>query len=254
MRTGLRGRTVLVTGGSAGIGRSIALAFAAEGACVAVTYRRNADAGMQVARELCVRGGSGRAVHMDLLEPASIRAAVDEVCGWAGPPLVLVNNAVHPDSPWGPFETLDGSPWRDALRANVEGPMAVAQAALPAMRKARWGRIVNVSSVVADDGLAGGVVYATAKAAIQGFTRSLAREGGADGVLANAVLPGLVDLDDGRAFPPREVYDHIASVTPTGRLTAPDELAAATVFLGSAANGHVNGELLRVSGGPSALS
>jgi 3-oxoacyl-[acyl-carrier protein] reductase len=256
MDFGLIGKTVLVTGGSRGIGRAAAMAFAREGARVAVTYATLRERAESVATDLANAGAlEAVALHMKLAEPESIRIAVDQVVERFGGVDVLVNNAVFwgDVGPWNAplFEHRTPSSWRPVLEANVEGHYLAIQHALPSMREQSWGRIVNVSSTVAADGLAGSGPYGTAKAALHGLTRTLALELGPAGILVNVVMPGLTLTESNvERFPPATL-EPIAAATPLRRLLRPEEVAATVVFLGSAANTAVTGEIVRASGGAS---
>lgn len=247
MDLGLSGKVVLVTGGSRGIGGAAARLFAREGARVAITYRENGERAERVAMEV-----EGLAVRFELGEPEMIHAAVGAVLERWGQVDVLVNNAVQ----WGAwpdeatrFEEVAMSEWRALLLANSAGHYAAIQAVVPSMRQRRWGRIVNVSSTVAADGMKGMAAYGAAKAALHGLTRTLAKELGADGILVNTVLPGLTMTETNREQLPAEVIQGAGAATPIGRLLEPEEVARAMVFLGSAANVAITGEMVRTSGG-----
>jgi 3-oxoacyl-[acyl-carrier protein] reductase len=163
-----------------------------------------------------------------------------------------VNNAF----PWGefgrddgrPFETTPSERWRPLLRSAIEGVLDVAQTVLPLMRNQGWGRIVNVSATIGADGLAGYSWYTAAKSALHGFTKTLAYEAGAAGVLVNCVLPGLTRTERIRHVDPG-LQRVIARQTPIGRLLEPADVSSLIVYLGSAANTAVTGQLIRVSGG-----
>jgi 3-oxoacyl-[acyl-carrier protein] reductase len=253
MDTGLDQRVVVVTGASRGIGRSIAAAFAREGARVAVTYRSDRERAEQVAAAILDTGGDAFPVFLDLASDDSIHAAVAAVTERWGRLDVLVNNAVqwarHRISQAPPFEQVPADEWREALRINLEGAYAAMQAALPPMRAQRWGRIVNMSAVIADDGMRGAAWYAAAKSALHGLTRTLARELGADGILVNAVMPGPTLTERAIESVPASVLDAYAQAAAVGRLLTPDEVASTVVFLGSAANAAVTGQIVRASGG-----
>lgn len=135
------------------------------------------------------------------------------------------------------------------IRTTLEGAYVAIQAVVPVMRAQGWGRIVNISSNVAEDGLPGASAYAAAKAGLHGLTRTLARELAPAGILTNAVMPGLTLTERARRVLPTAVLDELARATPTGRLTTPEDVAGVVVFLASAANGHVNGQVIRVTGG-----
>lgn len=252
MQLGLQDRVVLLTGGSSGIGRAAAVAFGAEGARVAITYRRDEPAARKAAAAVEEAGGRPLVLPMDLADPESVRAAVDGVLDAWRSLDVLVNNAVEwPAPPVGPpdFATQPAAEWQRTLRVLLDGTMAVTQAALPALRQSGSGRIVLLSSGTVEFGMPGEEAYAAAKAGLHGFMRSLARGAGRDGVLVNVVMPGLTLTERCERFVPAAVRDGVAAQAPSGRLSTPQDVAAAIVFLASAANGNITGEVVRVSGG-----
>jgi NAD(P)-dependent dehydrogenase (short-subunit alcohol dehydrogenase family) len=248
MDFGLQDRVVLVTGASAGIGRATALAFAAEGARVAVGYHRDDAAAAEVVDLVAAGGGEAVAVALDLADDGAIDAGVAAAADRWGALHVVVNNAGFMPTP-GPFETHTDGVWSTAVRAHLEGPGRVIQAAVPALKAAGWGRIVSVSTIHADTGAPMVAAYTAAKAGLHGLTRSLSRELAPAGTLVNLVMPALTETEKVRErFPPERVRAS-AERSPTGRNSTPEDVARLIVFLGSAANGHVNGELIRVTGG-----
>lgn len=254
MDMGLRDRVAFVTGGSSGIGRATAIAFGREGAKVAISYHSNRSEAEETAAMVTEVGGESLAVQYDLGDDASIRAAVEEIVEHWGVVNVLVNNAVQWSSRGGPsgnplFEEVSSEQWRTMIRTSLEGAYLTIQAVLPSMRQAEWGRIANISSNLAEDGLPGAGSYAAAKAGLHGLSRTLARELAPEGIFTNVVMPGMTLTERAQKHLPESIRDQVASQTPTGRLTTPEEVAATIVFLASAANGHINGETVRVTGG-----
>jgi 3-oxoacyl-[acyl-carrier protein] reductase len=253
MDLGFADRAVLVTGGGRGIGRATAELLAAEGARVAITFCRHADRAESVATTIRARGGDACATFLDLGDLASICAATRTVLARWGRIDVVVNNAVD----WVPasdyrstlFEDVPAEKWQPLIRSNVEGAYALIQAVVPTMRTRRWGRIVNVSSVAATDGLAGYAWYATAKAALHGMTRTLARELGPSGILVNVVMPGGTLTESVMEQVPAPLLGRQARSLPIRRLPNPDEVASVIAFLASPVNGVVTGEIVRASGG-----
>ncbi|GIF76511.1 SDR family NAD(P)-dependent oxidoreductase [Asanoa siamensis] len=250
MDLGLNGRTVIVTGGSGGIGRHIALGFAAEGADVVVTYRRERSDAEGVVKEL---DGAGLAVPFDLAAPDAAARLVEAATAWTSRVDVVVNNAVHwgattPDED-GRFETVPDDDWLAVLRTNVEGALGLTRAAAPGMRRRGWGRLVHLSSSVAVNGMPGGEYYGAAKAALHGFSRSAAFSLGRDGdILSNVVMPGLTRT--ARNGPIVDVAgERLSEIAPIGRLLDAAEVAKAVVYLGSAANTGITGQVIAVTGG-----
>nr|QVQ68783.1 mmyTII [uncultured bacterium] len=252
MELGLDGRVVLVTGASRGIGRATAQAFSGEGARVALTYHHHKDAALALADELGAAEGRAIAVPYALDDPTSAQAAVTEVEQTWGTLDVVVANAAELGArrPRGQhFENVEPATWQRVLDTNLAGALRTVQAAVPPMRRSGWGRIVLVSSHIVHDGAPGQEFYGAAKAALHGFARSLAWDLGPDGILVNVVCPGLTLTEGVARDLPAAVRDGEAARSPTGRLTTPEEIAAAALFLGSAANGHISGEALTVAGG-----
>lgn len=254
MDTELRDRVAFVTGGSSGIGRAIAVAFGREGAKVAVSYRSNRSAAEQTAAMVREAGGESLVVPYDLADNASIHAAVEETVERWGVINVLVNNAVQWSSRGGPagnpaFEEVPEAQWQAMIRTSLEGAYSTIQAVLPSMRQGPWGRIVNISSNLAEDGLPGAGSYAAAKAGLHGLSRALAWELAPAEILTNVIMPGMTLTERAQKHVPESIREQVASQTPTRRLTTPEEVAATVVFLASAANGHINGEVVRVTGG-----
>jgi NAD(P)-dependent dehydrogenase (short-subunit alcohol dehydrogenase family) len=242
MEGGMQGRTVLVTGGSSGIGRAIASAFADAGARLAVTYHEHREAGEAVA----ARAEEGLAVRLALEDRASIRAAVRATIERFGAIDVLVVNAVRwPQVHAARFEELPPEEWRAQIRANLEGAFETVRAALPPMRERGWGRIVFLSSGIAEEGVPTAWGYAAAKAGLHGFARALAWDAGADGILVNVILTGFTATERNRAHFPDELRARVAAAVPQRRLSDAEDVARLVLFLGSPANTSVTGEVVR---------
>ena len=245
-------RVALVTGSSQGIGSATAAQFAAEGAYVAVTYRQERERAEAIVNEIRSNDGEAFAVHLDLASFDSITQARDAVVKKWGKIDILVNNAIE----WGPrliaqappFESLAPEEWQPLLRANIEGTFRLIQTVVPYMRTRKWGRIVNVSSIVAEDGLPGTGWYATAKASLHGLTRTLSKELGPSGILVNALMPGLTETGRTANIGP-EARRRVEENSPIRRILHPDDVAHVIVFLCSAKNSAITGEILRASGG-----
>ena len=245
-------RTVaLVTGASRGIGAAVALALARAGARVAIHYNRSAGAAEEVARAIEAGGGARPLlVRADLASEEARRRLHAEVAGRIGPPLILVNNAaVDPRNPFGePDDRVFLARWRETLNVNLEAAVHLAILALPAMRAARFGRIVMVSSRSAFRAETEHPDYAVSKAGMVNLARCLARAEGPNGLTANAVCPGWVDTEMAREAL-AERGDAIRSEIPLGRVAAPEEVADAVLFLVSSMGAYCNGVALPLNGG-----
>lgn len=249
MELGLNGRTVIVTGASGGIGRETARAFAAEGADVVLTYRTARSEAEVLAEDL---GDRALVVQYDLAEPDAAQAVVDAAMEWKGRVDVLVNNAVV----WGAdqmaaaeFEAVPDDSWEPTLRANIEGTIRLSRAVTPILRERHWGRLVHLSSSLARDGAAGAEYYAAAKAALHGFSRSAAFSLGRDGdILSNVAMLGMIRTDTNGFITDAE-GDHYAALAPIGRLLTAAEVARIIVFLASAANTGLTGQVIPIAGG-----
>ncbi len=235
----LEGKTALVTGGSRGIGRAIALELGRAGASVVVGYRSGRDEAEAVASAI---GGGGRTVHADVSEPESAKALVEE----AGNLDILVNNAGLTRD--GVLARMPDEDWRTVIETNLSSVFYTCRAAARGMMKRRAGSIVNVSSIVGVHGNWGQTNYAASKAGIIGFTKSLARELGSRNVRANVVAPGYVKtrLTD---VLPEEATAAMLTNTPLGRLGEPEDVARAVRFLCSEEASFITGEVLLVDGG-----
>ncbi|WP_327071971.1 SDR family NAD(P)-dependent oxidoreductase [Kitasatospora sp. NBC_01302] len=251
MNLDLSDRVVLITGAGRGIGLATARAFAAEGARVALTYRQSKDGVARLVNEL---GGTDCAmsVRYALDEPESAEAAVAEIQARWGRLDVAVVNAHQRGRrrpPGERFEDVDPAEWQPAVTDNVLGATRLAQLVLPGMRERGWGRLLFLSSHNVRHGRGGQEFYAAAKSALHGLARSLAWDAGPDGVLVNVVAPGLTLTEGVLEALPAALLEQERERTPTGRLTEPEAVADAVVFLASAANGNISGEVLHVSGG-----
>ena len=233
----LEGKTALVTGGSRGIGRAVALELARAGATVTIGYRSGAEEAEAVAAQT-----GGRAVQADVGDPDEARRLVEE----AGELDILVNNAGLTRD--GLIARMSDEDWRVVLATNLGGAFFTSRAVARSMMRRRAGAIVNVTSIVGLHGNAGQTNYAASKAGIVGLTKSLARELGSRGVRANAVAPGYVDtrLTD---VLPEELRAAMLAATPLERLGKPEDIAHAVRFLCSEEAAFITGEVLLVDGG-----
>lgn len=239
-------RVALVTGGSGAIGAATAQALAADGRAVAVGYRGGEVAAKEVVAAIEATGGRALAVALDVTDAESVAAAVAATTEALGVPTIVVANAGVTDD--GLFVRLTPERWRAVLDANLDGAYRTLKAVVPGMMKARFGRIVTVSSVGAYAGAAGQASYAASKAGLIGLTRALARELAPRSITANVVAPGPVATAMTDALPDARRAELSATV-PLGRMATPGEVAAAIAFLASDAAAYVTGSVLPVDGG-----
>jgi 3-oxoacyl-[acyl-carrier protein] reductase len=249
----LEGRTALVTGASRGIGRAIALAFASEGADVAISYlprydrdRPKPDSALEVAREVEDIGRRAVVIEADVSSVDDVRAMVDTAVAELGRVDVLVNNAGFATVAW--VEEMDVETWDTMIAGHLRGTFLVTRAVLPGMLERGDGRIINVASQLAHVGRERLAHYCAAKAGIIGFTKSLAREVADRGVLVNCIAPGPVDTGIVPDVPGGPDVDFIGLI-PLHRLATPDEIAPTAVFLASAASTYYVGQTLGPNGG-----
>lgn len=236
-------KIILVTGASRGIGRAVALRLAKEGHFVigTATSEKGAEA---ISEYLGEYDGVGRV--LDVTDTAQIDALFDEIDSVYGSLQVLVNNAgVTQD---GLLMRMSDEQWENVIDTNLTSVYRMSKRAIKGMMKARFGRIINVSSVVGQMGNAGQTNYAASKAGLEGFTRSLAREIGSRGVTVNCVAPGFIETDMTDALDER-LLNSMLDAVPLARLGQPEDIAAAVAFLASDEAGYITGEVLAVNGG-----
>jgi 3-oxoacyl-[acyl-carrier protein] reductase len=239
-------RVAFVTGGSGGIGRACAQALAEAGLPVAVGYRSNELGAKEAVAAIEAAGGTAEALRVDVADEGEVGEAFDRVEKSLGDVSVLVNAAgISIDGLAVRYPTED---WKRTLDANLSGAFHCARRALRPMLRARWGRIVNVSSAVALRGNPGQAAYAASKAGLVGMTRSLAREVGGRGITVNAVCPGVIETEMTGDMP-EAARERLIAETPAGRGGDPAEVAAMIRFLASEEAAYVNGAVIPVDGG-----
>ena len=240
------GKTVLVTGSTRGIGRAIAEEFAKHGANVIIsgTVRERAE---EVAKELAEKYGvKTLGVGMDVSDPQSVENAFKEINAAFGGVDILVNNAgITRDTL---FLRMKPEDWQRVLDVNLTGTFLVTKQVVRHMTKKRWGRIINISSVVGFTGNVGQVNYATTKAGLIGFTKSLAKELAPRNVLVNAVAPGFIETDMTETLK-EEIKEEYRKQIPLGRFGKPEEVARVVLFLASPMADYITGETIHVNGG-----
>ena len=241
----------IVTGGSRGIGRAIAMALAASGQRVVLSFREREPEAQAVVDKIHNAGGDGRCVRADVAQPAQCRALVEAALDAYGRIDVLVNNAgTHlPGVNLGDIRTEE---WQRILDVNLSGPFHLTQAVLPHMRERRSGHIINLSSNVTQRMPAGAGAYTVSKIGLEAFTRILAKEEGPNGIRVNAVAPGPIRTDmlaESFEVMGRERADAFVRSVPLRRTGEPEEIAAVVAFLVSDAAGYVTAQVIYVNGG-----
>ncbi len=241
----MQGQVALVTGASRGIGAAIAQTLGKQGATVigTATTQNGAD---QITASLQQAGVKGVGMSLDVNDAAQVEAVLKEISDKFGEIAILVNNAgVTRDTLLMRMKEED---WDMVMSTNLKSVFRLSQAVLRPMMKARYGRIINISSVVGHSGNAGQTNYSAAKAGMTGFTKSLAQEVGSRGITVNCVAPGFIDTDMTRELP-EEQRNRLLQQIPLGRLGQVDDIAAAVAFLASPTAGYISGETLHVNGG-----
>ena len=241
----LNGKVALVTGASQGIGRAIAVALASAGARVALAAR-NEQKLAEVAGQIQSAGGEALSIKMDVAEPEEIKSAFQQVLAKFARLDILVNNAAITRDGLALRMKLDD--WDAVLRTNLTAAHLCAQQALSTMMKQRWGRIINITSVVAEMGNAGQANYVAAKAGLIGLTRAIAMEMASRNITVNAVAPGFIATPMTDPLP-EKVKEEMKARIPLERFGTENDVAAAIVFLASEEAGYITGHVLDVNGG-----
>jgi 3-oxoacyl-[acyl-carrier protein] reductase len=240
----LDGKVAIVTGGGQGIGKAIALRLAAEGAAVVVNSARETSCG-PVADEINAKGGKAVAAAGDVSDPAVVERVV-AAAGTLGGVSILVNNAgITRD---GLVMRMKDEDWDEVLRVNLKSAFLLSRAVVRPMMKARWGRIINITSIVGVVGNPGQANYCAAKAGLIGLTKSLAKEFASRNILVNAIAPGFIQtaMTDGL---PDELKTKLMGEIPLARFGAPDDIAGPVLFLCSEQSAYITGACLEVAGG-----
>ena len=246
MQVDLHGSTVLVTGGTRGIGRALVEAFAEAGANVAFTFRSSTDAAAALVESLEDQGTEALSLQGDVADLDAAQAHVNAVTEHFGALDVLVNNAgITRD---GLLLRMGEADWDDVIDTNLKGTFNFCKAAYMPMMRQQSGSIINISSVVGTTGNAGQTNYAASKAGIVGFSKSLAKELGGRNVTVNVVAPGYVQTDMTDELD-EETRDSILDAVPLDRLATTEEIAEAVLFLAAPASDYITGHVLQVNGG-----
>ena len=242
----MEGRVALVTGGGRGLGRAIAVRLAGEGAKVAISYRSN-DAAAAETAELVRKAGAGCEIFKgDVASPEDVEALMKGVGEAFGSVEILVNNAGTTRD--NILLRMKDAEFEEVLATNLKGTYLCTRAVLRGMVRVRWGRIVNISSVVGLLGNAGQANYAASKAGMIGFTKSVAREVAARGITANAVAPGYVETELTGGLP-EHIKEQILGQVPVGRFGELEEVAEVVAFLASDSAAYITGQTIAVDGG-----
>ncbi len=242
----LTGRSAVVTGGSRGIGRAIALRLAEQGADVAFSYKGNAAAASETVAAIEAFGRRGLAIQADVAQPESAEALIKEAIAVFAKVDILVNNAGITRDDLIMRMTLDA--WRDVIDTNLSGAFYATKAVTRPMLKARSGRIINITSVSGQAGQMGQANYSSAKAGLIGLTKATARELASRGITVNAVAPGFVVTELTQDLP-EELKAELIRRTPLGRFGETTEIASAVAFLASDEAAYITGQVLAVDGG-----
>ncbi len=237
----LKSRVALVTGGSRGIGRAIALALAKAGAAVAVNYRERGDEAAAVVETIHKNGGRAAAIGADVSRSADVQNMVYEIEERLGPIDVLVNNAGAAAARG--LDDITEEDFDRAIAVNLKSAFLCTQAVLPGMRARRWGRIINISSIAARSAGAVSVAYNASKAGLEGLTRGYAARLAPEGITVNAVAPGLVDTEMGKPL----IEAGFAARIPVGRFGTGEEIAQAVMLL--VGDAYMTGQTIAVNGG-----
>lgn len=242
----LEGKVALVTGGSRGIGRACCEALAAQGATVVVNYAKGEDKAREVAAAIAQAGGKAEIAGFDVSDTKATESAIEEIAKRHGRLDVLVANAgIAID---GLLLRLKEEDLARLFDVNVRGAIVCARAATRPMMKAKWGRVIFLSSVVGEMGNVGQTAYAATKAALLGVTKSIAREYASRNITVNAVAPGYIDTDMTSNITDA-MKEQLAKLIPLGRTGSAKDVAAACAYLASEEAGYVTGQVLRVNGG-----
>ena len=245
----LKGKVVFVTGASSGIGAATARLFASLGARVAIGFHHNKKGALELMESITAAGGTAVAAVGDFRKTGEIRAVIGQVVKEFGPIDILVNNAGSLVKR-APIRELTEELWDDVISLNLKSAVFASQAVAPSMIERRTGAIVNVVSIAAHNG--GGLgagTYATAKAGLISFTKSLAKELAPHGIRVNAVSPGVIDTPFHEVFSTPEMMATFVKAIPLGRVGTPQEVASVIAFLASDAAGYVVGETIEINGG-----